>query len=63
MSLGRLDPIFPRLISPDKIPGFLFPRVLEGTTEHFGPETLKWVRTVDLELLPDLSEFTVAVLR
>lgn len=62
ISQGRPVPIFLRLISPNKNPVFILPRVLLGTTEHFVLETLKWVRTADLELNSDLPKFTATVL-
>lgn len=54
--------LFLRLISPETNSIFVFLRALLRTTEHFAPETLKRLRTADLELTPDLLEFTAAVL-
>lgn len=36
--------------------------LLQSSTGKFAPESLKWVRTADLELTPDLPEFRDAVL-
>lgn len=57
--LGQACPQLPKTDLPKQKSSIY----LHGSaTEHFALETLKWARTADLGLNPDLPEFTAAVL-
>lgn len=53
VSQGGL-PCLPETDFPNRNSEFVFLRALLGTAEHFAPETLKWVRPADLEIIPSL---------